>query len=722
MKRALLVSFVLLSLAAIAAADEGMWLFNVPPTTQLKSRYGFDLTKAWLQHTQLSSVRFNNGGSGSFVSPDGLTFTNHHVGSECIMQLSTGGKDYLKTGFYAKTQAEEAKCPDLELNVLEEIEDVTPKVNAAIKPGMSIADQGQAQRAAMSTIEQQCATETKLRCDVITLYSGAMYHLYKYKKYTDVRLVFAPEFEAAFFGGDPDNFEYPRYDLDVCFFRVYENAKPAHLDNYLKWSSNGVKEGDLVFVSGNPGSTGRLNTMAQLQFLRDTGYPLVLYRLARRDELLKKFGAASDENARIAHEDLFGVENSLKAIRGYATGFNESLMAKKSAEETKMRQAIAADAAKKAEFGDPWSEIAKAMDTEKQIYLPLTYFERRGGFSGELAAFARILVRAAEERPKPNGDRLREYRDSALPSLEQDLFSTAPIYKSLERVELQDSLAEMMEKMPGNSAVARVLRGKSPAELGQYLIDNTKLDDVAARKQLYEGGKAAVDASTDPLIKIMKEIEPEARAVRKQYDDEIDAVVRQDGASIAKIRFATEGTATYPDATFTLRLSYGVIRGYTENGEGTTPKGTKLPYFTTFRGAFQHAADHGNKDPYKLADSWTNAKSKIKLDTPLNAVETADIIGGNSGSPVINRAGDLVGIIFDGNIQSLPWNFVYDDSIGRSIHVDSRGILEALRDIYGAKALADELTGRARPVGQHEDPRAKESANRSKIKKNPAAK
>ena len=720
MRRPILIFIfvALLSLAAIAAADEGMWLFNVPPTAQLKSKYGFDLTKAWLQHTQLSSVRFNNGGSGSFVSPDGLTFTNHHVGSECIQQLSTGGKDYLKTGFYAKTQAEEAKCPDLELNVLEDIEDVTAKVNAGVKPGMSVADQGQAQRAAMSNIEQQCATETKLRCDVITLYSGAMYHLYKYKKYTDVRLVFAPEFEAAFFGGDPDNFEYPRYDLDICFFRVYENDKPAHLDNYLKWSKAGVKDGDLIFVSGNPGGTDRLNTLAQLEFLRDTGYPLVLYRLARRDELLKKFSAESVENARIAHDDLFYTENSLKAIRGYNTGFEQGLMAKKSAEEGKMRQAIASDAAKKAEFGDPWSEIAKAMETEKRIYLPLTYFERRGGFSGDLASFARILVRASEERPKPNGDRLREYRDSALPSLEQNLFSTAPIYKSLERVELADSLAEMKEKMPDSAVVSRVLDGKMPAELARYLIDNTKLEDVSVRKQLYEGGKAAIDASSDPLIVVMKEIEPEARAVRKQYDDEIDAVVRQDGAAIAKIRFATEGTASYPDATFTLRLSYGVMRGYTENGEGPTPKGTKLPYVTTIRGAFQHAADHGNKDPYTLPDSWVNAKAKIKLDTPLNAVETADIIGGNSGSPVLNRAGELVGIIFDGNIQSLPWNFVYDDSIGRSIHVDSRGILEALRDIYGAYSLADELTGKSSESGQS---KGTGLPNGSKLKKNPSA-
>jgi hypothetical protein len=696
MKRSILIICALLSLAGIAAADEGMWLFNVPPTAQLKSKYGFDLTKAWLQHTQLSSVRFNNGGSGSFVSANGLTFTNHHVGAECVQQLSTGGKDYLKTGYYAKTQAEEAKCPDLELNVLQEIEDVTAKVNAAAKPGMSVADQGQAQRAEMSAIEQECATASKLRCDVITLYSGAMYHLYKYKKYTDVRLVFAPEFDAAFFGGDPDNFEYPRYDLDVCFFRVYENDRPAQLDNHLKWSTAGVKDGDLIFVSGNPGSTGRLNSMAQLEFLRDTGYPLVLYRLARRDELLKKFSAASEENARVAHEDLFSVENSLKAIRGYNTGLvDKSLMAKKAADENKMRQAIASDAAKRSEFGDPWAELAKAMDTQKQIYLPLTYLERRAGFGGDLAGFARILVRASAERARPNGDRLREYRDSALPSLEQDLFSSAPIYKSLERALLADSLAEMKEKMSASPVVARVLQGKAPAELAQYLIDNTKLDDVAVRKQLYEGGKTAIEASTDPLIKIMRDIEPESRSVRKQYDDEIDAVVRRDGGTIAKIRFATEGTASYPDATFTLRLSYGVVRGYTENGEGTTQKGTKLPYFTTMGGAFQHAADHGNKDPYKLADSWMKEKSKIKLDTPINVVETADIIGGNSGSPVVNRAGDLVGIIFDGNIQSLPWNFVYDDSIGRSLQVDSRGILEALRDIYGAKALADELTGKS---------------------------
>jgi len=701
MKRSIIILCTVLFMAAMAAADEGMWLFNVPPTASVKAKYGFQLTKSWLDHTQLSSVRFNNGGSGSFVSANGLTFTNHHVGAECIQQLSTGGKDYMKSGYYAKTQAEEAKCPDLELNVLQSIEDVTEKVNAAVKPGMAVADQGQAQRAAMSAIEQDCASKTKLRCDVVTLYSGAMYHLYRYKKYTDVRLVFAPEFDAAFFGGDPDNFEYPRYDLDVCFFRIYENDKPVHLDNFFRWSTSGVKEGDLIFVSGNPGSTGRLNTLAQLQFLRDVQYPQVLKSLARRDALLKKFSSVSQENARIAQEDMFGIENALKAFKGYDSGLlDKSLMEKKAADEASLRQAVASDPKKKAQYGDPWPEIATAMQVQKQIYLPLTYLERRGGFRGTLAGFARALVRVAEEKTKPNGERLREYRDSALPSLEQDLFSSAPIYPALEKLLLADSLAEMSENMPGSQVVKTVLSGRKPADEAEYLIAHTKLQDVAVRKMLYQGGKAAIQASTDPLIVVMRQIDPQARVVRKQFDDQVDAVVRRDGGNIAKIRFVTAGASSYPDATFTLRLSYGAVRGYTEDGQGPTPAGTNLPYFTTIGGAYEHAAQHNDTAPYKLPASWMNAKSKVKLNTPLNVVETADIIGGNSGSPVINRAGELVGIIFDGNIQSLPWNFVYDDRIGRSIHVDSRGILEALRDIYGATTLADELAGSQRPSGR----------------------
>ncbi len=696
-KRAIVLIGVVIILAGLAPADEGMWLFNAFPKARVKAKYGFEPTQAWLDHVRLSSVRFNNGGSGSFVSANGLTFTNHHVGAVCVQQLSTGGKDFMKTGFYAKTQADEAKCPDLELNVLESIEDVTARVQGAAKLGMSAAEAGTAERAAMSAIESECTKSTGLRCDVVTLYAGGMYNLYRYKKYTDVRLVFAPEFQAAFFGGDPDNFEYPRYDLDITFFRIYENDKPVNLTQHLKWSKAGVSDGELIFVSGNPGSTGRLLTMAQLEFLRDTSYPWVLQSLKDRISTLKSFAAQSPENARRAQEDIFGLENSVKALTGYQSGLlDKALMAAKQEEENKLKQGINSDPKKKQEFGDPWAEVARAENTYKQIFLPVTYLERRAGFRGDLATFARILVRAAVEKAKPNGERLREYRDSALPSLEQQLFSTAPVYKDLETVIMTQSLGELQHHLANDPATAEVLKGKTPEQVAEALISGTKLDEVAVRKQLYEGGVAAVNASTDPLIVAMRDIDPEARKYRKQYDDEVDSVERRDGATLSKIRFAELGTDSYPDATFTLRLSYGVVKGYTEDGRGSVaPAGTKLPYFTTFAGAYEHAAKHGNKEPYNLAPSWTQNKSKIKLATPLNAIETADIIGGNSGSPVVNKAGEVVGIIFDGNIQSLPWRFQYEDVIGRSLHVDSRGIMEALRNIYGATRLADELEGKS---------------------------
>src|SRR5579871_6345438 len=395
----------------LASADEGMWLFNAPPKDKIKATYGFELTQEWLNHVRLSSVRFNNGGSGSFVSADGLTFTNHHVGAACVQQLSTEGRDYIKTGFYAKTQAEEAKCPNLELNQLVGIEDVTDKVNAGVKPEMSAADAGAAQRAAMSQVEKDCSTSTGLRCDVAIFYSGQVYNLYKYKKYTDVRLVFAPEFDIAFFGGDPDNFTYPRYDLDITFFRVYENDKPAHLDHYLKWSSTGVKEGDLIFVSGHPGNTGRLLTMAQLQFLRDMQYPMVLKLIARRLAVLQDFSKQSDENARIAKEDIFGLQNSQKAITGYQSGLlDKSIMAEKASAETKLRVAFKADP-KNAGATDPWEEISQAMKTQQSIYPNLLYLDRMRGFASRLPQIARVLVRAAAEKQKPNQDRLREFRD-----------------------------------------------------------------------------------------------------------------------------------------------------------------------------------------------------------------------------------------------------------------------------------------------------------------------
>ena len=687
MRRSFLLCALLFGVAfsSLSRADEGMWLFNAFPTAKVQKKYGFAPTQQWLDHVRLSSVRFNVG-SGSFVSADGLTFTNHHVAADCIQQLSTKGKDYLKSGFYARTQAEEFKCPDLELDQLVDIEDVTAKVKSAVKPGMSTAEAGQAQRSAMSALEKDCATATGLRCDVITFYSGEVYNLYKYKKYTDVRLVFAPEFDAAFFGGDPDNFTFPRYDLDITFFRVYENDKPVHPENYLRWSKTGVKDGDLVFVPGNPGTTGRLRTKAQLEYFRDVDYPARLESYARRIALLEKFSAESEENARIAKEEIFSYQNSQKAYKGFYAGLkNDKWMARKAADEQQLRSAIAANPQEKAAVGDPWDALAKAMQVQKEIYLPLTYVERRRGFNSDLATIARNLVRAAVEKAKPNDQRLREYRDSALPTLEQEMFSSAPIYKSLEAVMLGDSLAQMQEALSAdNPVVKNILNGKKPLEIAKVLIDGTKLDDVAFRKQLYEGGEAAIQASNDPLIVLMRSIDPEARAVRKRYDDEVDAVERTEGAKIAKARFSVSGFTQCPDATFTLRLSYGAVKGYTVNGK-------HIPFFTTMGGAFQHAAAHGNKFPYHLPESWMKAKSALNLSMPLNFVSTPDIIGGNSGSPTINKAGEVVGIIFDGNIESLPWNFVYDDTVGRSLSVDSRGIQEALRKIYGASALVDEL-------------------------------
>jgi hypothetical protein len=536
----------------------------------------------------------------------------------------------------------------------------------------------------MSQVEKDCVTSTGLRCDVVIFYSGQVYNLYKYKKYTDVRLVFAPEFDIAFFGGDPDNFTFPRYDLDITFFRVYENDKPAHLDNYLKWSSQGVAEGDLIFVSGHPGSTGRLLTMAQLEFLRDVQYPSVLNILERRIAVLKNFSQESGENARVAKEDLFGLQNSLKAISGYQSGLlDKTIMDQKSEEETKLRTGFKSDP-KNAGAANPWDEIAQAIKVQRSIYSDLTYLERLRAFP-RLPMIARTLVRAAAEKPLANQDRLREFRDSALPSLELQLFSTEPVYKNLEIVNLTESLAEMEQALgKDNADVQKVLQGKTPADAAKDLITNTKLDDVAVRKQLYEGGKTAVDASTDPLIVVMRAIDGHARSVRKEFEDKVDSVVRHDGSAIARARFAQSGFTQPPDATFTLRLSYGAVKGYEENGKA-------IPFATVIGGAYDRAAEHDSQSPYNLPESWIKSKSRLDLKTAFNFVSTADIIGGNSGSPTVNKKGEVVGIIFDGNIQSLPWNFASDDKQGRAISVDSRGIQEALRKVYGATALADEL-------------------------------
>lgn len=674
--------------APLARADEGMWPFNIAPKTEIKRRYKFDVTDEWLQKVRLASVRFNSGGSGSFVSPDGLVMTNHHIAQETLAKISTSQKDYMKEGFYARSRAEEMKAPDLELNVLVGIEDVTARVNnAATKAGMSPAAANAARNAEINAISEESTKATGLRSDVVTLYQGGQYNLYRYKKYTDVRLVFAPEFNIGFFGGDPDNFEYPRYCLDLALFRVYENNQPVKVDNYFKWSSAGAKDGELIFVSGHPGSTSRLNTVAHLEFFRDFGFPFLLKYLVRVRALMQEYGKRGPEQARQAQDTLFSVENSLKARQGGLEGLrDEKLMAKKRRAEEQLRKAISADAAKQKEFGDAWDAVAKARKELPSYDRERRFLEGQWGFDSTYFALARQLVRLTAEDQKPNAERLREFTQAARPSLELALYSPAPIYDELERVKLADSLAFMREELGAEHAsVKKALDGKTPEARAAELIAGTKLKDVEYRKQLAAGGLKAIEESTDPMIVLARAVDPESRALRTRYEEEVTGVERVAYAKIARALFATEGTKLYPDATFTLRLSYGAVKGYRENNRD-------VPAFTNFAGLYQRAADNGNKMPFELPASWVEKKAALDLKTPFNFVSTADIIGGNSGSPVINSKAEIVGLIFDGNIQSLVGDFIYDETQNRAVSVDSRGMIEALRKIYGMNDIADELT------------------------------
>lgn len=684
MRKLLLVSLLLIS--APLVADEGMWLFNRPPRELLKQRYNFDPSPAWLEHLQKASVRFNSGGSGSFVSPDGLTLTNHHVGLDCLQKISTAKRDYVTAGYHAKTRAQEVRCVDLELNVLMSIEDVTQRVNAAVTEGMSSADAQRARRAVMNTIEKESLDKTGLRSDVVTLYQGGEYHLYRYKKYTDVRLVFAPEASIAFFGGDPDNFEYPRYDLDICFFRVYENDKPAKIEHYLDFSAAGPKDGDLVFVSGHPGATNRLNTMSHLGFFRDVQYPFTLNLLRRREVLLNTYAERSMENERRAHDDLFSIKNSRKAYFGRIAGLQDpAIMKKKADNEAALRQRVTSNPEFTASFGDAWQTVDNALATYRPIFVDYRFLENGVAFNSHLFSTARTLVRLADETQKPNAERLREFRESNLESLKQQLYSEAPIYDDLEMLELSDSLAHWMETVgPDDPLLKQVLNGKSPQDRASELVRSTKLKDVAERKRLGEGGKAVTDASNDPMIQLARLVDPRSRELRKNYEDNVLERFRQAYGKVANAVFKTTGGTTYPDATFTLRLSLGTVKGYEENGK-------QLPWATTMAGTFEHAAEHKNQPPFDLPKSWLTKKAAIKGSTPFNFVSTPDIIGGNSGSPVVNRNSEFVGIIFDGNLQSLPWDYQFDDRVGRAISVDSASILEALRKVYGTTNVVSEL-------------------------------
>lgn len=671
-----------------ARADEGMWLFTDPPRRQLQERYGFEPTPEWLLHLQQSSVRFSSGGSGSFVSPDGLVMTNHHVASDSIQKLSKPGKDLLGPGFHARTRAQEPRVPDLELNVLMNIEDVTSRVQAAVQPGMDAEAAEKARRGAINSLEKESFEKTGLRSDVVTLFRGGLYHLYRYKRYTDVRLVFAPEKDIAFFGGDPDNFEYPRYDLDVTFFRAYENGKPARTPQHLKFSRSGSKEGDLVFVTGHPGSTNRLNTVAHLEYLRDKQVPFRLDVIRRHEVNLAAYAARSPENARQAGEELFGWQNGRKARLGGLQGLQDpDLMAAKRKAEEALRRAVDANPDMKARFGDAWTLVDKTLAVAVELQEPYLLLERGYAFDGDLFSLARTLVRLTEETAKANADRLREFSESNLESVKLQLFSTAPIEPELEIVKLSDSLSLFLEKRgPRDPLVQAVLAGRSPRERAVELVRGSRLADVALRRKIAEGGVDAVRGSSDPMIALARLVDGPSRQVRKRWEVEVDEPQRQAYAKIARATQEVGGAEVYPDATFTLRLAFGKVQGYVEDGR-------PVPWRTTLGGAYDHARAHGSVPPFRLPQSWIRGKGKLRLETPFNNVNTADIIGGNSGSPVVDRKGELVGLIFDGNLQSLVLDYAYSDEVARAVAVDARGILEALTRLYGADALVKELRG-----------------------------
>lgn len=683
MRKVKLFLCVLACVTAPLCADEGIWLFNQFPKELVRKKYGFEVTDQFLDHLRLASVRFNNGGSGSFVSPDGLLFTNHHVGAECIQKLSSKANDYYANGFHARTRAEEKACPDFEVNVLLQIDDVTSQVNAEIKDGTPPAEANRLRNAAIAAIEKDCNARTGNRCDVVTLYAGGQYHLYQYKKYTDIRLVFAPETSIAAFGGDPDNFTYPRYCLDFAFFRAYEDGKPARVSHYLKWSKEGVQDGQLTFVSGHPGTTGRLATYAELEFSRDVSYPLIHARLKSMIDTLLAYSARSADNKRIAAENLQSQQNSYKAYTGFLAGLRDpSLMKQKLAEERKLQEAVRKDPQMASEYANLWDEVEAAYREFARFYKPFWLLERGATRGSELMDIARMVIRYAEEKPKPNDQRLTDFRETALPSLERAMYTTAPIEDSMEIEIIADYLRFLSKELGASEPVVKtILAGRTPRQAAEAFVRSSKLKDVAVRKKL-ANDLEAVRRSDDGMIRLMRLLDEPARRYRKMFEDKVEAVQRSSAARIAQVRFKVLGTSAYPDATFTLRLSYGPVRGY------KNAKGEDVPYTTRIGGVFKRAT---GKEPFHLPPSWLKAQAKLDGATPFNFVTTNDTHGGNSGSPTVNVKGEIVGILFDGNLESLPNRFVYRENAERSVHVASQAIVEALRKVYGATTILKEI-------------------------------
>jgi V8-like Glu-specific endopeptidase len=670
--------------AAPASADEGMWTFDNFPLQRVNQAYGTRLDQAWLDRVQAASVRLTSGCSASVVSPQGLVLTNHHCVVGCVQDLSTAQQDFVKAGFYTAARTEERQCPGMQAEILTGITDVTQRV-AASTAGKTGQDFVRARGAETARIEQEgCGADSTLRCQVISLYRGGQHKLYKFRKYSDVRLAFAPEFQAAFFGGDPDNFNFPRYALDAAFVRLYENGRPVATPAHLRWNPNPPKEGEPVFITGNPGSTDRLLTVSQLETLRDLTIPVgQLQRSELRGRLIQ-FSQQSEEHERIAKDPLFGNENSFKVFYGRAGVLSQGdLIEQKRVAEAELKARVAADPKLRQEIADPWSEIDAVQDDYEELYLPYSLVASGGGGS-QLFSYARALVRGAQERAKPSGERLPEYADPRLPLIEKNLLDARPVEPELEELYLSFWLSKAREYLTADSPHTKLLLGReSPEGLAERLVAGTKLADPAVRRALWQGGLPAVQASNDPLIQYMLKIDPAARELRSTWEERVSGPTDRAAERIARARFAVYGDAVYPDATFSPRLSFGKIAGWTY-------RGTTVPAFTYIGGLYERATGAA---PFDLAPKWAAAQSRVNKQTVFDMVSTNDIIGGNSGSPLINARGEVIGAVFDGNIHSLGGAYGYEGDINRSVTVSTAAVTEALRSVYMQPHLLAELTG-----------------------------
>jgi hypothetical protein len=685
------LSLVLLE-SGTASADEGMWPFNRLPKAQLERKYGFKPSDEWVRHLQRSSVRLANGCSASFVSQNGLTLTNHHCAEDCISRLSSAAQDYVKKGFHAKTAAEEKVCPGLEVHQLAEISDVTQRVQNATR-GLDGEAFHQAFKAESARIEKACATSDDLTCEVISLWHGGVYELYQYRRYRDVRLVFAPEIDSAFFGGDPDNFNFPRYNLDLTFLRAYDGGKPAVTPDHLSLASTPLAANDLTFVSGNPGQTERLLTVAELEYVRDHELIEQLLSLARYRGFLIEYSKRSPEAERVAKSELFSVENSFKALRGeHRALLRPDFFARLVANERRLRARVDQKPELKSKYGGAWTAIESAQQRLLELQPDLGWIEAPGAprppwAKTSLFTWARTLVRGTEERTKPNEQRLEEFADARLPGLVQRLLAPRPLNRPFEIAKLAFGLDQLREELGADHPFVKQVLGKSsPEELATELVKGTKLDDVAERKRLWDSGKEAVRASKDRMIQLALAVDDTGRKLRARYQNELQSVVTKNSELVAKARFDVYGMNSYPDATFSARVSFGTVRGWREPGK-------VIPSFTRMGGAFERAT---GRFPYALPKSWLDKQKQLDLNTPFNFVTDNDIIGGNSGSPVVNRNGELVGLVFDSNIHGLGGAYGFDMAVNRMVAVDARAIVHALDVIYGASRISDELSGKTK--------------------------